>query len=179
MPSSSLRLSLFVVLCLHACDSTPSDQRVTGEPVRGNPQTGSLDSLPSGMAARTDTLITEALTCSPSTLRRGDSVTLRMRTPHASYLGVDHPDGTLFFIVYPTLGDSTRKYSAMPSESFENVATFRIPADIKAHPRVVGREPVEPLFTRSGNYTVMLGELETDHGPPTVRCTVRFEDKVP
>ena len=171
------RVAMIVLLCVNACEQQ-ADRRAD-RPVAGNSRTQSLDSASRARAERKDSAITEALTCSPRTIGRGDTLTVRMLTPHADYLGVDHPDGTLFFIVYPTYGDSTRKYSLIPSESFKTVATFQIPADIKAHPRVYGRDSVEPLFTRSGNYTIMLGRLETDHGPPVVRCTVRFQDPTP
>ena len=53
------------------------------------------------------------------------------------------------------------KYSYVPSDEFKNMSVLRIPSDIKANPRVVGRDKgVEPLFSRAGKYVITLGELE-------------------
>lgn len=84
-----------------------------------------------------------------------------MKAPHPDYLIVNQPDGTPFFVVYPSYGEPTRKYSFVPSEEFKTMSVLRIPADIKANPRVYGRENgVETLFDRSGNYVLKGGELE-------------------
>jgi hypothetical protein len=94
-----------------------------------------------------------------------------MKTPHPEYLMADHPDGTNFFIVYPSLGEPSMKYSYVPSDEFKNMSVLRIPSDIKANPRVFGRDKgVEPLFSRPGKYVITLGELE---GRADV-CNVQF-----
>jgi hypothetical protein len=94
-----------------------------------------------------------------------------MKTPHAEYLFADHPDGTNFFIVYPSLGDTTRQYSYVPSDEFKNMSIIRIPSDIKANPRVLGRDKgVEPVFSRPGKYVFTVGELE---GRADI-CNVQF-----
>lgn len=101
------------------------------------------------------------LSCSQKVLRAGDTLVLHMKTPHPEYLIVDHPDGTTFYIVYPSLVDTSIKYSYVPSDEFKNMAIFRIPSDIKANPRVLGREKgVEPLFSSPGKYVITVGEPE-------------------
>jgi hypothetical protein len=97
-----------------------------------------------------------------------------MQTPHPEYLLADHPDGTPFQIVYPSLGDTSRKYSYVLSEEFKSMATLRIPADIKANAFVVGREHgVEPLFSQPGTYVLHLGEPEGR----TQDCKIRYRGK--
>jgi hypothetical protein len=98
-----------------------------------------------------------------------------MATPHADGLSIEHPDGTIFYVVYRTYGEPTRKYSLMPSEDFKAVPSLRIPADIRANPRVYGREHgVERVFTKPGTYVLQVAELGTDYGPPAAKCVIRF-----
>jgi hypothetical protein len=145
------------------------------------PPEAKTDSSPRQPAAKTQEpipdkeLVAANLRYSPNSFSEGDTLTLTMVTPHAEYLAVDHPDRTVCFIVYPTFGEPTRKYSMMPSEDFKTVASLRIPADIKANPRVYGRENgVERVFDKPGTYVLRIGELETDYGPPISKCVVRF-----
>ena len=116
-----------------------------------------LDTVPESEAIPAD----QNLSCSPSVLKAGDTLVLHMKTPHPEYLIADHPDGTIFYIVYPSLGDTSMKYSYVPSNEFKNMSIIRIPSDIKANPRVLGREKgVESLFSRPGKYVITLGEPE-------------------
>lgn len=115
------------------------------------------------------------LVCSPTTLSRRDTLSLSMKTPHGNYLTVNAPDGTAFFIIYPQLGDSTRKYSLIPSETFRHISRLRLPADVQANPRVYGRPNLGDLFTKPGKYVFQMGDnLEGDFGEQVHRCTVQF-----
>lgn len=116
----------------------------------------------------------EPFTCTPDTLRPGDTLTFRMRTPHGDYLIVRHPDRTVYFIVYPQLGNPTRKYSLIPSESFKQIRTVRLAADVRATPRVYGRDTIlEPVFNAPGKYLIHMGEnLESDFNDKSFSCTV-------
>lgn len=171
-------VTAFAAVIIQACGQPdPQQSRATY-----GPGDGSQDSVlqQSASNSRQETSpekehVAASLRCSPSSFSKGDTLTLTMVTPHADGLSVDHPDGTVFYIIYPSYGEPTLKYSMMPSEDFKRVATLRIPADIKANPRVYGREHgVEGVFDRPGSYLLKVAELGTDHGPPVWQCVVRF-----
>lgn len=119
------------------------------------------------------------LSCTPGTLRRGDTATLRMKTPHGGYLSVTRADGTIYFIVYPQLGDPRRKRSLIPSDVFKQVGILRLPQDLRAAPWVYGRDTIlEPVFSVAGTYVFRMGEnLETDYGPEPVSCSLTYVDE--
>jgi len=154
-----------VVALLFGC-SRRSDQAVADSSAAINAMRN-LDTVPESAPIPAD----QNLSCSPSVLKAGDTLVLRMKTPHPEYLFADHPDGTNFFIIYPSLGDTSRQYSYVPSDEFKNMSIIRIPSDIKANPRVLGREKgVEPVFSRPGKYVITVGELE---GRADI-CNVQF-----
>ena len=162
---------LFILFWFAACERKAPENEVGGAAPPGRAGIESSPSVASGAAQQSDTPFTQALACSPTTFGPGDTVTVRMKTPHAGYLGINDPDGIPFFVIYP--GGSLRKDSAMPSETFENVSTFRLPADIKARPWVANRDVPEPVFTRPGTYRLLVGYLETDGTPPD-ECALRY-----
>jgi hypothetical protein len=114
------------------------------------------------------------LECAPNVFARRDTIRLRMETPHGGYLGVVQPDGTIFFLIYPQLGDTTRKYSLVPSETFEGMSTFQFRGDVKAQPRVYGRDTLEPVFRAPGKYVLQLGDNLEGDGGTVHKCTVRL-----
>jgi hypothetical protein len=101
-----------------------------------------------------------------------------MKTPHGGYLGVTHPDGTIFFIVYPRLGEPSRKFSLMPSDAFKETSTLRLTTAVKGNPRVHPRDTLyEPIFTQSGVYTLTVADnLEGDFGADPATCPVTLID---
>ena len=68
-----------------------------------------------------DSSAPSALSCSPTTFSSGDTLTLRMWTPHGHYLTVTRSDRIAYFIVYPPVGTKPN-YSLMPSDDFANLA---------------------------------------------------------
>lgn len=119
---------------------------------------------------------TKPLSCTPDVVRPRDTLTLRMKTPHGDYLAAKAPDGTFFYLVYPQLGEPSRKYSLVPSESFKQISTLRLPADVRAAPRVYGRDTIlETVFSQSGVYVLTVGEnLPSDFSSNVSDCRVRF-----
>ena len=166
----------FAVLILVGCDrSQPQSQTVdTSTDSSGSP--GQVSVVPPSQSAIDTTAPTKALTCTPAVVRARDTLTLRMKTPHGDYLAVTAPDGTMFFIVYPSLGSPTRKYSLVPSEPFRATSTLRLPADVRATPRIYGRDTIlETVFTQSGTYVLQMGaNLESDFSSKPSECRVRF-----
>lgn len=162
-------LALPTVVVLIACG--PKSDRVAADSSTSVSVVSDSEKASALASASTTSPTQQRLSCSPNVLRAGDTLVLRMKSPHAEYLFADHPDGTNFFIVYPPIGDTSLKFSYVPSDEFKNMSVLRIPSDIKANPRVVGRDKgVEPLFTRPGKYVFTVGELE---GRADV-CNVQF-----
>jgi hypothetical protein len=99
-----------------------------------------------------------------------------MRTPHGDYLTVTRTNGTVYFIVYPQWGKPRRRYSLIPSDDFRQIATLRLPSDVRAIVREVGRDTIpETVFTNAGKYLLRMGEnLESDYGNPNFTCPLTF-----
>jgi hypothetical protein len=115
------------------------------------------------------------LVCSPKTFGPNDTLTLRMKVPHGDYLIADVPGGDLFYIVYPKLGDSTRKESILPSDAFKTMPMIRMPGDMKAKHWRYGHDTTEVLFGRPGKYVLWLGvNLEGDFNAHSDKCEVTF-----
>lgn len=177
MPSLRIIVILVAVVAVQACEQSAPHPQDTSGLSETNKDSSPLQPAPEGrqVPAAEGKLAGADLKCSPSTFSEGDTITLTMATPHADGLSVDHPDGTAFYIVYPTYGEPSLKFSMMPSEDFTAVSSLRIPADIKANPRVYGREHgVERVFTKPGIYVLKVAKLSTDYGPPAAKCILHF-----
>lgn len=176
--------TMFAVLtgaCVHDSASKQSDT------LSAAPEApAATDSTPPVPAAKDSSLVvpvpasndsvSEPLTCTPNTFGPGDTLTLRMRTPHGDYLTVTRTNGTVYFIVYPQWGKPRRRYSLIPSDDFRQIATLRLPSDVRAIVREVGRDTIpETVFTNAGKYLLRMGEnLESDYGNPNFTCPLTF-----
>lgn len=176
--------TMFAVLtgaCVHDSASKQSDTLAAAPEAPA-----ATDSTPPVPAAKDSSLVvpvptsnnsvSEPLTCTPNTFGSGDTLTLRMRTPHGDYLTVTRTNGTVYFIVYPQWGKPRRRYSLIPSDDFRQIATLRLPSDVRAIVREVGRDTIpETVFTNAGKYLLRMGEnLESDYGNPNFTCPLTF-----
>lgn len=123
-----------------------------------------------------DSSAPRTLTCTPNKLGPGDTVTLRMSTPHGDYLRITTPSGDVHFAVYPQFGQSSRRFSLVPSDSFRNLATIRIPSDLRAKGYATSRDTIlQPVFSKTGKYELLIGEnLESDRSEDLRTCSVTF-----
>lgn len=159
-------------------DSSSLNTGISQQPA--TPPARTIDSSkPSDQPAQetTDEIVPEqSLSCTPSTFGSRDTLILRMNTPHGDYLIAKQPGDSLFYIVYPQFNDPRRRYSLMPSDSFKQVPTLRLAADVRAVPWYYGRDTtLAPLFPRPGKYVLTMGvKQEGDYGARSVRCTVTF-----
>ena len=126
------------------------------------------------------------LTCSPTTFTVGDTVALRMATPHGHYLwitryGGPRPGGTPYVIVYPPEEKMKAGHSLVPSDEFVQMSTMRLPAGLQAFPYVYGRDTIlESVFSEPGKYTLEVGDnFATDGGIPPASCTLTFFRRIP
>jgi hypothetical protein len=120
---------------------------------------------------------TRMLTCQPRTLTSRDTLTLRFGFPHPLELAIRAPNGIWFFLVY----DRDRALSSgsrpvMDKEAFDKVRGLVVPvAMATGSPWVVGRDKNEPIFSRGGEYEVVLTDaLESDSGSPRYQCVGHY-----
>jgi len=135
---------------------------------------GADDELPGPISDST------VFSCTPKSLRPGDTLTFRMKTPHAEYLsvrapGVTYSPGDTYYVVHPQFG-SRKNYSVVPAESFKDVGFLKVAADLQLPPYRYGRDTIpEAVFSHSGEYLVSMTENGgSDYGPPPLICTVTF-----
>lgn len=131
--------------------------------------------LPTG-DAKSESSVVQPIACTPTRFGPGDTLTLRMGTPHGDQLSIHSPDRTVYSLVYPPLGKPRRNYSLIPSEEFRKIGTLPVPGDVRAIPLVYGRDTIlEPVFTKPGKYVIVMGEnLASDYSNRSTDCTVTF-----
>jgi hypothetical protein len=136
---------------------------------------GTAPALPTAVTA-SDSSVVQPITCTPNTFGPGDTLKLRMGTPHGNELAIHAPNRTVYSLVYPQWGKPKRNYSLIPSEEFRRIATLPIPGDVRAIPLVKGRDTVlEPVFNEPGKYMIVMGEnLASDYSNRSSDCTVTF-----
>jgi hypothetical protein len=117
------------------------------------------------------------LSCTPTELSDNDTLLLSLPASHGPYLAVQAPDSTLYFVVFPTSGDSSPKarMSLMPSDSFVARRRLSLPVwKLRAVPWVFGRDTTEVVFARPGAYRVLVAhDLETD-APLLESCSLNY-----
>lgn len=117
------------------------------------------------------------LTCVPTELRTGDTLTLRLTLPHGKSLHVLSPDRTPFIVIFHGEGqpDRAQRRSLVPPDSFARMTELRLDTrTARAGAWVFGRDTNERLFRAPGTYRIIVGDdLETD-GPSYAECLVTF-----
>jgi len=114
---------------------------------------------------------------SPSVVTVKDTITLRMEIPHGEYLAIMGPDSAMFFLSYPNPTEP-RSWFLAQADSFAQMQTIRFRADVRSRPRVYGRDTLEAVFAKPGNYVLTVGhKLESEHASEIQTCTVRLGEK--
>jgi hypothetical protein len=89
----------------------------------------------------------------------GDTLILHFSTPNDPYLGVIDPDGHFFYIVFPDNGVLGDLKPYVDSKHFTNMRTMNIhTASFKADPYIYEVDKNQPVFTKSGDYTFIMGQ---------------------
>jgi hypothetical protein len=104
--------------------------------------------------------------CAPALLRPGDTLTLRMDTPHGGELGVFTPRGRFLYVV-PSKARAPRGTPA-----FEGVEQLRL-STAGATASVTAAGPEQPIFADSGTYQFQLSQVAEFSGA-VLACRVRF-----
>ena len=183
-------LAGLATVVLADCKPTPSrDQEradssaVVGQAPSSNASSSSTGSenatalvkgSPTDASGGADTSVgSAAFQCAPKVFSRRDTITLRMKTPHGEYLAVNQPNGTIFYLIYPHPEPSDPVLES--SEAFVEIPTIRFRADLKARPRVYGRDTLEAVFREPGEYVLRIGhKLESERASEIHKCTVRL-----
>jgi hypothetical protein len=127
------------------------------------------------------------LACSPDTIRPGDTLTIRMSTPHGYELTVVREavglglsdfersrDRTTYRVIDPLIGRPRLRYSLIPADQFREMPVLRLPVDVTAPPMVYGRDStLESVFSQPGKYTINVGEnMASDYSNRVTQCSV-------
>ena len=111
--------------------------------------------------------------CWPSDLHVGDTLVVVLPKPHPRELAITSPDDHWYRIV---TSDSIGPYrSIIPQRAFAAMDTLRLPTHtLQAVPYLFGARDPQVIFSRSGTYTIDLGENLQGEGIPVYRCRVRY-----
>jgi hypothetical protein len=178
----AIRRLIFIAILLSACEgnSRSAELKTSAAPT----QIGAASStLPTVQPPEADTSTRSALVttpwvnikqvmdtsldapnfqCAPKQFTLRDTITLRAEVPHGGQLSVVTPDGTIYPLIFP-LGEDPKTTALMPPATFENTLITRFRADIRQRPAIYGRDTVERIFRKPGDYTFILGSnLETE-----------------
>ncbi len=95
---------------------------------------------------------------------KGEKFDLSFETPHPVYLGVKDPDGKFFYVIFPAEPGQGKLKPLMDGTQFAKQNSLTInTATLKADPYIYGVLENQPVFTKSGTYSFILGEtLHTD-----------------
>lgn len=115
-----------------------------------------------------------SFSCKPKSFGPHDTLTLRMEAPHGGEVAVTTPDKTWYQFVYRP-GTPNENYSVVPSETFKTMSMLKVPAAIRLPPAVYGRDTPEVVFSRGGQYVLVMGEnLHSDYTERPYICSVTF-----
>jgi hypothetical protein len=127
---------------------------------------------PAPMEEKTQAIWAESASC-----HLNENIVLRFSTPHPSYLGVVTPEGKFFYVVFPTSDAVGLLTPLVDSEKFVKMDRLVVtPATLKADPYIYGVTENQPVFTKSGHYTFIMGDnLHIDD--PTALFKVKIDYK--
>ena len=96
---------------------------------------------------------------SPAVFYKNETIELRFAAPNAPFLGVVDPSGHFFYLVYPKEQATGSLKPLVDSAHFIEMSSLKInTSTFKADPYTYGVSKNQPVFTKSGKYTFILGE---------------------
>ena len=119
---------------------------------------------------------TAPLRCEPSRLRVGETLTLRIRTPHGRELGVRTPTGRFLFIAFHPEPGRHINQPPISSSAFLGMKTVQLLSPSAIGLDLPADSAPEHVFTSPGTYRFVVSDnLETeDEGHANLWCTVHF-----
>ncbi|MBK8557048.1 MAG: hypothetical protein IPL65_15315 [Lewinellaceae bacterium] len=117
---------------------------------------------------------------STSNIYKGEEIRLDFMAPNPGYLGVIDPEGNFFYVVYPSENGFGGLKPFVASEDFKYMWQLNINTQqFKADPYVYGVDENQPVFTKSGNYTFILGDnLHVDDPSMLTKVTVAYHHQL-
>ena len=110
-----------------------------------------VDTLPTANAAK--------ISVNRTIFYEGDTIVLHFSVPNDPYLGVIDPDGHFFYIVFPNDGSTGNLKPYVDSQRFVTMKTMDIrTASFEADPYIYEVDKNRPVFTKSGDYTFIMGQ---------------------
>jgi hypothetical protein len=106
----------------------------------------------------------------------GEQIVLHFSTPHPPYLGVVNPDGKFFYVVFPAAQSVGALAPLVDSDKFVGLNRLVVQTStLKADPYVHGITENQQVFTKSGNYTFLLGDnLHVDDPSLLTKLKVQY-----
>lgn len=111
-----------------------------------------------------------------ATFYNGETIELHFTPPNAPYLGIIDPNGSFFYLVFPGESVAGELTPLVESARFIDLNNLKInTALLKADPYTYGVRSNQPVFTKSGTYTFILGEnLHVDDPDLLDQVVVRY-----
>lgn len=104
---------------------------------------------------------------------KGETIGLHFAAPNAPFLGMTDPSGHFFYLVYPRENATGGLKPVVESADFTQMTSLKIPtANFRADPYTYGVSKNQPVFTRSGKYTFIMGENLHVHNPDELEQVV-------
>jgi hypothetical protein len=167
-------------------DNSTTDNSAKSLPVAATPKNSPTANNNSVLPKEVKEL-SEELSCSPTDLKPGDILTLKMRSPHGSYLEVITPKKKYIFLSEldgDELVEAGKKAGAKPfyaASDFAKLDELKIntaeatTVDVEKN-KANGKYQLEKIFSASGKYKILLSEdsFETDEPTITGQCEVSF-----
>ncbi len=120
--------------------------------------------------------------CTPSVLHDGDTLTIRISTPHGGDLAIWDPNDRFFFLVFWQPEDPPAPRPLIDRQLFQSMPVLRLNTREAVAPILnEGWEAPTRIFTKPGKYHVVLSvNLETENTKDTFNeCVVVFRGPKP
>ena len=151
---------LKLLLCFSLFSCSPKNEQKAGSVNHSNDSTNSAQSLPRTDLKRITTFF--HLDVNKDTLNFGDTLILKLKTPHGKELSLMGPDYTSRLVIFSAERDDLQKKPFMDSKEFRlSDSIFFETASDSSFNYATGQ--LEPLFIDQGVYRIFVGDnLESD-----------------
>ncbi len=128
---------------------------------------------PSLSAPETVALTAPKMWAQTAPVYKGEKFDLSFETPHPVYLGAIDPDGKFFYVIFPAEPGQGKLKPLMDGMQFARQSSLTInTVTLKADPYIYGVLENQPVFTKSGTYRFILGDMLHTDDESTV-CIVK------